>query len=76
MVRILGAFNLSSPSSAPTQLLRALVVERSEKCFHWGGADSQTWISRLTRAYATLRSTNPAAANEMSLVRLRGQRCT
>lgn len=53
MLRVLGAFNLSSPTTAPAELLRALVLERSptkSMWMHWGGLDSASWYAKVANA--------------------------
>ena len=74
MLRILGAFNLSSPTAAPAELLRALVLERSpagSMSLHWGGPGSRAWNNKILDARGGIYHANPAAGTAVGKVRCR-----
>jgi hypothetical protein len=74
MLRILGAFNLSSPTTGLDELLRALVLERSpagSRSLHWGGPGSRAWNNKILDARGGIYHANPAAGTVVGTVRCR-----
>lgn len=68
MLRVLGAFNLNSPTSAPAELLRALVLERmptANLSLHWGGPDSMAWNVKVINTRGILDREAAAALHQV-----------
>lgn len=72
MLRVLGAFNLTSPTTAPAQLLRAMILERSTPLSHdtvsvvWDGPDSHRDVSLMSAALRCMRVKQPDKAAAIS----------
>jgi hypothetical protein len=72
MLRVLSAFNLSRPTSAPAELLRTLVLERmptANLSLHWGGPDSMALNVKVINTRSMLCSTDREAAAAVHKVR-------
>jgi hypothetical protein len=62
MLRVLGAFKLTGPTTAPAQLLRTLFLERyvSGCNFMWDGPDGVSRGSKLYEAMSQLSAASQA----------------
>lgn len=63
MLRVLGAFKLSGPTTAPAALLRALGLERQVWPLLWDGPDAERGRDKLQDVIYKLQySRDPAGA--------------
>lgn len=74
MLRVLGAFKLSGPTTAPAALLRALGIERQAWLLLWDGPNAVNECGKVQQAITQLRQVgHPAgAAAKFGLVRVQG----
>lgn len=76
MLRVLGAFNLTGPTTAPAQLLRALALERSNdlggSLLVWDGPNASRAASDLSTALLRLAAAQPDKAAAIREARVRG----
>jgi hypothetical protein len=71
MLRVLGAFGLTAPNTAPAQLLRALGLERHVSSygyrFVWDGPDAVIQGLKLSKAMLQLSKAGHAVAQVASM---------
>jgi len=72
MLRVLGAFNLSEPTTAPAQLLTALLIERSwNGGFAWDGPNAKADHATITQALSWMQFNNEPGWRALSDARVR-----